>query len=332
MRSQKYMDNQKLDVEEILGNEAVTTENENEKQEIIFQDDDSSAKNTIRESYEDNAYVYIHSGKAMTERELLSFSARNRINMVMVAGPFASGKTTLMVMMYYLFKERLNKKIRFKSSYTMKGYMDRSEKLLLNSGKDKPELDRTSTAATDLFLNLNLVDEDNQLRNMVFADLSGEMFQNPLFLKCLPDYFVDSKNILLILDGKKMGNIEARRSAFHEITVMMDNLINYRFVTKNTNLQVICTKMDWVDRQWDNIELEHYIDTKYENFKMRYEKYVADMKFYKISVLNLDKCEESEYLEQIIMNCFEESYTYNEIIEKQEIKINRAFEGFGLRE
>lgn len=331
MEEDKSMDNQKLDINEMLGNEATISEENGIRDEKIFPDEENVNVDDIEEKREDDRYVYVHSGRAMTERELLHFSAKNKVNMVMVAGPFESGKTTLLVMMYYLYREGLNKITKFKSSYTMQGYWERSQKLLLNSGNASPNIDRTSRDSQDLFLNLSLLDEKNRLRNLVFSDISGEVFNDPSFLNELPDYFLDCENVLLILDGEKIGNIMKRRSAIHEITIMMNNLIKHNFVTTNTNLQVICTKNDWIKKQPNSEEIETYVDKQYEKLKKTYASYVERIKFYKISALNLSDINECNNLEQVIRNCFEESCACNEINEEQEVVLNRAFEYYGLR-
>ena len=107
------MDDQRLDVNEILDNEVVisgdesTDIKENETSEV-------NAKSYTENELHSEEYVVIYSGKAMTERELLSFSARNNnVSLIMVAGAYASGKTTLMVMMYRLFLEGKNKTLHF---------------------------------------------------------------------------------------------------------------------------------------------------------------------------------------------------------------------------
>lgn len=328
------MDNQKLNVEEILDNEVVTTQ-KIENVQYQKSDDGNVISGNQHNNKFDDTYVHIYSGKAMNERELLSFSARNKTNLILVAGPFASGKTTLMVMMYFLFKEGYNKKLKFKSSCTIKGYLERSRSLLLNSGNSMPDTERTPIKAEDLFLNLNLVNEDGKNSNLVFADLSGEMFKNQDYLNEVPECCSYTKNVLLILDGEKMGNIKFRRSAFHELIVMIENLMKNKYLTKNTNVQIICTKMDWAINEFaddsNTAELERYIDTRIDEIKTRYQNNFACINFYKISALNLDLECESEKLEQIISNCFEHDYVDIEKKDKPEIKLNRAFERFGLR-
>ena len=187
------MDNQKLNVEEILDNEVVTTQ-KIENVQYQKSDDGNVISGNQHNNKFDDTYVHIYSGKAMNERELLSFSARNKTNLILVAGPFASGKTTLMVMMYFLFKEGYNKKLKFKSSCTIKGYLERSRSLLLNSGNSMPDTERTPIKAEDLFLNLNLVNEDGKNSNLVFADLSGEMFKNQDYLNEVPECCSYTKN------------------------------------------------------------------------------------------------------------------------------------------
>lgn len=144
------MDDQRLDVNEILDNEVVisgdesTDIKENETSEV-------NAKSYTENELHSEEYVVIYSGKAMTERELLSFSARNNnVSLIMVAGAYASGKTTLMVMMYRLFLEGKNKTLHFKSSNTMKGYWERGYNLMQNSGRGTPVVERTPSAATDV--------------------------------------------------------------------------------------------------------------------------------------------------------------------------------------
>lgn len=310
------MDSQKIDVEELLDNEVVVSES----------DDNNNKKSEHELTYKED-YVYIYSGKAMNERELLSFSARNELNMVMVAGAYESGKTTLIVMLYYLFREGKNKKVHFKSSNTMKGYWERGKSLLLNSGLSEPIIDRTPTEATDLFLNLNVLDEEKKQRNMIFADLSGEIFQTQDLTSDILDVFVDSKNVWLVLDGKKMSNVDTRRSTLHEFVVMIDNLIKYGYITQYTKVLLICTKMDVVKDK----DSEQYIDKKIESVRKKFENSVAEIKLYKVSAIKLDDDKESEKLEQIIIDSFEERHSQQEYHDENKIELSRKFDYYGLR-
>lgn len=73
MEEDKSMDNQKLDINEMLGNEATISEENGIRDEKIFPDEENVNVDDIEEKREDDRYVYVHSGRAMTERELLHF-------------------------------------------------------------------------------------------------------------------------------------------------------------------------------------------------------------------------------------------------------------------
>ena len=252
------MDDQRLDVNEILDNEVVisgdesTDIKENETSEV-------NAKSYTENELHSEEYVVIYSGKAMTERELLSFSARNNnVSLIMVAGAYASGKTTLMVMMYRLFLEGKNKTLHFKSSNTMKGYWERGYNLMQNSGRGTPVVERTPSAATDLFLNLNVLDKDKNQHNLVFADLSGEIFETSDLADSALECFINSKIVWLVLDGEKMGHADMRRATFQEFSIMIENLIHHGYISNSTKLLLICTKMDSVTDK----DSKAYIDEK----------------------------------------------------------------------
>lgn len=322
------MENQKVDIDEMLANEVQVSTEDGSKDDIL-QEEIQKVEHT--ETEENIEYEYIYSGRAMNERELLRFSSKKPVQPVLIAGPSDSGKTTLMVMMYHLFREGRNRKFRFKGSRTMNGFWERSEKLLLNSGNKKAKMDHTSRSAQDLFLHLELVKENGETQNLIFSDISGELFSDQSFLKDLPDYYIDTKKLILIIDGAFIADVSKRRVMIHEIKVMADNLLKYRIMTENTNLQIVCTKMDKIALQDNNAECEEYIKVKYEELKNIYERLVERISFCQISALNLDDETECEKLEQIIEKCMEKYSVKKEIKEKNRRKLNRAFERYGLR-
>lgn len=267
----------------------------------------------------------------MTERELLSFSARNNnVSLIMVAGAYASGKTTLMVMMYRLFLEGKNKTLHFKSSNTMKGYWERGYNLMQNSGRGTPVVERTPSAATDLFLNLNVLDKDKNQHNLVFADLSGEIFETSDLADSALECFINSKIVWLVLDGEKMGHADMRRATFQEFSIMIENLIHHGYISNSTKLLLICTKMDSVTDK----DSKAYIDEKLDFLKAKYEKLVDEIKMWKVSARNIDDEKQSDTLEQIMMESFSNKCSdiqMEDIITDNRGALHRAFEYYGLR-
>ena len=324
------MDDQRLDVNEILDNEVVVSGGESidtKENEISEVNDRSYTENELHPE----EYVVIYSGKAMTERELLSFSARNNnVSLIMVAGAYASGKTTLMVMMYRLFLEGKNKTLHFKSSNTMKGYWERGYNLMQNSGRETPVVERTPSAATDLFLNLNVLDKDKNQHNLVFADLSGEIFESSDLADSALECFINSKIVWLVLDGEKMGHVDTRRATFQEFSIMIENLIHHGYISNSTKVLLICTKMDSVTDKDSKV----YIDEKLDFLKAKYEKLVDEIKIWKVSARNIDDEKQSDTLEQIMMESFSNKCSdiqMEDIITDNRGALHRAFEYYGLR-
>ncbi|MCI9536791.1 MAG: hypothetical protein HFG35_00680, partial [Eubacterium sp.] len=93
------MSEQSIDMNEMLGNTAQTSDEEKKV---------TDATEIQENKVDDESYINVFPGNGLNLRELVHLSAKIPVNMVMVAGPYASGKTTLMVMMYHLFREGLN--------------------------------------------------------------------------------------------------------------------------------------------------------------------------------------------------------------------------------
>lgn len=131
------------------------------------------------DTQEETDYVFTYSGQAMNMQELFQFSAHEDLELVLVAGPFRSGKTTLETMLYYVFLEGINKKLNFGGSYTIPGFKKRTKKILHSSGEPEPVMGRTLLKDTDCFLHLRVCDETGQSQNLIFADLPGEILKKP---------------------------------------------------------------------------------------------------------------------------------------------------------
>ena len=92
------MEEKGLQNKSILGNEIQLqdseTENKTDSENGDFREADIQAE---------LEYVNTYSGQAMNQQELFQLSAHEDLELVLVAGPFESGKTTLETMLYYVF-------------------------------------------------------------------------------------------------------------------------------------------------------------------------------------------------------------------------------------
>lgn len=315
------MNNSKVDVNKMLGNNA--------KNKLFEDISESNQKKSSNK--EEDIYQTIYAGKAMRREELLQFSLKVPVKMILIVGPFSSGKTTLMVMMYHLFREGLNHTLTFCGSKTMLGFWERSNELLLSSGNTKPNMKRTSTNVSDYFLHLEIRNKRKQVSNLIFMDIAGEDFEKENLMKDKLNYFSDFQHVILIMDGERIGNVLERRIVAMETDILITKLLKNKFVTLNTRLQVICTKMDYIKRQNNFGNTQKFVMDRFHVLKSKLDSHVAEISLDFVSALDLNDSEECRKLERIIEKCTETKIFRTEETEILKEESSRAFDWYGVR-
>lgn len=280
-------------------------------------------------SKKDEDYVYVYRGKALSQEELFRFSAREDINLVLVAGPYSSGKTTLVVMLYYLFLEGYNHALYFAGSMTLNGFKSRSKKLCLSSGEAKPLVDRTSRSERDRYLHLALMDENDRKGNLVLTDISGELFSSE-YMDELSELYGDCENVILTVDGEKLQDPKERQNEIFQSIRLLKQLLNSGIITKRSKLQIVCTKRDLIEAGSHPEKTIDYLKTQRDRIKEDYTSEVASLEFHLISALKLDHEATSKSLEKIMLNCMEREER-KIITSFKEPELQRYFDKFKVR-
>lgn len=295
----------------ILGNEVITYTKENPA------------------AQRDEDYVYVYRGGALNEDELFQLSARENIKLVLIAGPHYSGKTTLIVMLYYLFLEGRNCTLRFGGSLTLDGFKNRSKKILLDSGEATPVVDRTSRSEQNLYLHLVLVDANNRKSNLILTDISGELF-TPDYMEKLGTLYNNCENVILTMDGEKLQDPLQRQNEVMQTIQLLKNLLTFQIMTKCSKLQIICTKQDLIEAQNQFENTVQFMEKKWNSIQTSYASEVHSLEFQIISALNLD-CEDTpKRLEQIMLRCLE-TVESEPVAPLDEPKLQRYFDKFKMR-
>lgn len=280
-------------------------------------------------SKNDEDYVYIYRGKALNQEELFRFSAREDVKQVLIAGPYSSGKTTLIVMLYYLFLEGYNHTLRFAGSLTLKGFKSRSEKLRLSSGEARPLVDRTSRSEQDLYLHLALADESGRKGNLILTDISGEKFSSE-YMDELSESYGDCENVILTVDGGKLQDPLQRRDEIFQSIQLLKQLLNSGIVTKRSKLQIVCTKRDLIEKGPCFEKTIDYLKNNRDKFLKQYVAEVSSLEFHLISALKLDSGSSAESLEKIMLRCLE-SEEHETITSFKKPALQRYFDKFKMR-
>ena len=278
------MEENSLQNKSILENKIQLQDSET-KNETDFNNGDSEKTDTQAKS----DYVFTYSGQAMNQQELFQLSAHEDLKLVLVAGPFSSGKTTLETMLYYVFLEGKNQKLKFGGSYTIPGFKKRTEGILHSSGEPEPVMGRTFLQDTDCFLHIRICNERNQSQNLIFADLPGEIFEKIEYMEDYREIFEDVENVIVIMDGEKLCDVNERQNVYMDTLVMIKVFLKNGIVTHNTKLQLICTKSDVIWKSENRAEVEHFLEIKQKELLKAFEKEVFSIEQIMVSALQIEE-------------------------------------------
>jgi hypothetical protein len=279
---------------------------------------------------EEENYFHVGEGNALSQEELFRFSIRTKVNTILVAGAFESGKTTLATMMYFLFLEGRNKNLWFSGSVTMKGFRERSNYLVYGSGKPTAETKRTSVDAKDLYLHLAVADNQNKKYNLFFTDASGEKF-NENNIKEVAEDFLESRHVIVVVDGKKLSDARLRGGEMYSLKILLHQMLNLKIITSNTMLQVVCTKKDCIVNSDEYGYILGFWKDETEKILSDYKSYVHSINFYMISAMQIDDDKERDTLENIMCGCINDIPYKSEPV-SGEFKPVRAFDRYQWRD
>ena len=242
--------------------------------------------------------VYVYSGEALELQDVFRFSCVENINPVIVAGEHESGKTTLEVMIYRLFLEGKNEKLMFAGSVTLKGFQERSRKLLKKSGAKKPDVQRTLWTEKK-FLHLALCNKkDKKRKNLIFADYAGELFDDATCLEELGNFFEDVSNVVITLDGKKLCKYEERKAVILHAKVLLSRMHQVGILSKHTHLYIVCTKFDEVKKSKDKDMTMKFLERNYEILCETFKEKVRKMDLVYLCAYGINEKEEKEKMEK----------------------------------
>ena len=237
----------------------------------IFENDDIESIEIVENDMHEDSGYQLSAGTALNENELYELSSRQNTSIIYVLGPVRSGKTTFETMLYECFVHKIDDELWFSGSLTLPGYEKRLHSLRVKSGTSHVEMPRTSKDEKRVYLHLELLDKTtNEKRSMVFADISGESFEeckaNKKNLeKQLP--FLDmAKKIMLFMDGEALVDLKMRNNAVSNVKTFLKTLKSSKYYYKGMNIGIIISKNDYIySKRNDNVVV--FIDTLADRFE-----------------------------------------------------------------
>lgn len=274
-------------------------------EEMLQQDIDSAVE--FDEFPENRKVPNIYRGRALNNVELYQMTARRETQLVLVAGLFHSGKTTMEMAFYQMFLRGDNKRLQFSGSQTLVDVVERSKGLRVTSGNAVPAMVRTSNAEPDNYLHLEIMDQEQKRHNLIFTDFAGEVFdydstvEADIFL----ERFVGIKHVMILVDGEKLAG-QMKNQALIDCKKVLSRLIQKRIISDETTVHVIYSKSDMILNS-KNPNIEEIINRN--NDKMR--KILGNRKgkilIHRIAAISQDttKIKNYEGLEELLESCLD---------------------------
>lgn len=218
-------------------------------------DDDADEDNPAA----DSRWVFLGGDAPLSVQEADQLAAHAPCRVVLVAGEFESGKTTLVVELYAQFLQGSFGGAHFGGSRTLRALDKRHHPAREKSGHVTPKTERTADEDMRL-LHLRLR-RHGRLQDLLLSDVKGEFFEN----------IVDGAGVarevplatradlcLLMVDGASVANTIHRQSAVTRARLLLGGLCESDGLRPGTTIAIVLTKIDLIapaDRPWAEAQL-----------------------------------------------------------------------------
>ena len=240
------------------------------------------------DSNDGNLELKIHSGEALKLAEISAITFRNRTQIIVIAGPVKSGKTTLITSLFHLFQRGAFANYLFSGSETLVGFDRRCHLARTSSGRETQDTPRTHPYIEDKFLHLKLrhVAEKFPDSDVLFLDISGENYDaaKNSITECkelnLPnkfDYFV------LLIDGEKITRFDRRQRVNNDARMLLRSFLSSNILTKASYVDVLFTKLDLVEKNPDRNEHLEFIKKIKESISAQFDEHFGRLRFFEIA-------------------------------------------------
>jgi hypothetical protein len=196
--------------------------------------------------------VDLPSGEALTERQAAGVTRSWPTKLIIIAGPYDSGKTTILTSLFEAFQEAPFGNYTFRGSRTLVGFERRCHLGRKESGQETAKTAHTSVREGVVFLHLDLayrgeMGTDNT--NLLLSDISGELFKR---LRDANDAVKDiealgrADHLCIVIDGEKIVNKETRHVARNDSRSILRSIMESGVLNENCVIDMILTKWDVV--------------------------------------------------------------------------------------
>ncbi len=189
-------------------------------------------------------------GSTLSEEEIYNLSSETQTQLIILAGAYESGKTTLLASIWQLFLDGPFAGYLFAGSFTLPGFEERCHLSMITSERAIPITKHTGLIEkTILHLKVNS-SENNGSQNLLFSDLAGEWYRlaKDSVEECKKITLLSrADHITILIDGKKLIKPKKKHEAFSNVRMLLRSFIDAEMVDQNTFVEIVFAKWDLIE-------------------------------------------------------------------------------------
>ena len=270
-------------------------------------------------------------GNALSVEETYKITSSREVKFILLAGQSASGKSTLVTMIYHMFIGGPFAGHWFSGSETLLGFEQRAYNLRTSSNSSVPTMPKTRRGILDAILHLRLFDPRNiSYKDLLITDLSGEDYGSVIgnvdMAKSDFQIVKRADHLVLLIDGGLLSQKSHRNQAEQESLQLLHTFIDAELINNNTCVDVLISKYDLVLRSSkDDPSVSEFNKKLVIKFEDKFKGRFRNLRFLNIAAL-------PEQTEELPVGYGLEGLISNWIIDKDDskaenVRTNIQFDG-----
>jgi len=196
--------------------------------------------------------VDLPSGEALNEKLAADVAREDTSKVIMIAGPYRSGKTTIITSLFEAFQDAPLSNYLFRGSRTLVGLERRCHLGREESGLEEADTSHTSLREGVMFLHLALSTfEAGKLdtRSLLLSDISGELFRTIRDSSEAAKQLVSltrADHLCIVVDGEKLVKRSERQIAKNDSRSILRSIIEADVLPRSCVVDIAITKWDLI--------------------------------------------------------------------------------------
>ena len=212
----------------------------------------SEIQHNIEQTAVDEDTADLPSGEALTATQASDVARSGPTKLIIIAGPYGSGKTTILTSLFEAFQEAPFGNYTFRGSRTLVGFERRAHLGRKESGQEYADTPHTSAGEGVRFLHFCLAFRSQlgmDYANLLLSDISGELFKRLRDASDSVNELISldrADHLCLVIDGQKIVDRETRHVARNDSRSILRSIVESGRLARECAIEIAITKWDVV--------------------------------------------------------------------------------------